>query len=442
MNFFKKYFYQLIYRYLSIYVRPGDTVVEIDPRHEQTAFFLKNTVVFNTGPDAHPFTGDLKTISSWEELKELKPDYIICNGNFHYERDIQEFMRRVHGSCLPSTRVLITYYSSLWKPVLKFASLFGLRTKEPEDNWISPEDIENLLSLSDFDSVLDTGRIILPVYLPVISTLCNRFLAPLPFFRALCMTHIVMARPIITTDAAAPSVSVVVPARNEAGNIEQIVERLPGMGPDDELIFVEGHSTDDTWETIRTIQKRYGDRRRIIIARQDGKGKGDAVRKGFSIASKEILMILDADMTVPPENLPLFYDAIVRNKGEFINGSRLVYPMDEKAMRFLNMIGNKFFALAFSFVLGQRFKDTLCGTKVMTKKNYDRIAAHRGFFGDFDPFGDFDLLFGAARLGLSIKEIPIRYRERTYGTTNIDRWKHGFLLLRMLFFAARRIYFV
>ena len=239
-----------------------------------------------------------------------------------------------------------------------------------------------------------------------------------------------------------PSVSVVIPARNEAGNIEQAVIRTPLMGPSDELIFVEGGSSDDTWETILKIQRLYGGTRKIIAVKQDGKGKGDAVRKGFAQASNEVLMILDADLTMPPEDLPKFYEAYVSGKGELINGSRLVYPMDKKAMRFINLLGNKFFASAFSFVLGQRLKDTLCGTKVLSNANYKRLARNRSYFGDFDPFGDFDLLFGAARTGLRIVEVPICYRERTYGTTNISRWRHGAILLAMLVFAARRLKFV
>ena len=234
----------------------------------------------------------------------------------------------------------------------------------------------------------------------------------------------------------------VVPARNEAGNIEAAILRTPAMGPDDELIFIEGNSTDNTWETICELKAKYQATRNIRIDRQEGKGKGDAVRKGFSLAKKEILMILDADLTVPPEELPRFYEALVAQKGEFINGSRLVYPMEKQAMRFFNLLGNKFFAVMFSFVLGQRFKDTLCGTKVLTRENYLKLAAHRKYFGEFDPFGDFDLIFGAARMGLRIVEVPIHYRERTYGSTNIERWKHGLILLRMLRFAAARIKFL
>jgi glycosyltransferase involved in cell wall biosynthesis len=213
------------------------------------------------------------------------------------------------------------------------------------------------------------------------------------------------------------------------------------MGAGTELIFVEGGSTDDTYDVIEKAIKNNS-HRGTKLSRQTGKGKGDAVRLGFNNASGDILMILDADLTVPPEDLPRFYEALFKGKAEFVNGVRLVYPMEKEAMRFFNLLGNKFFSLFFSWLLGQPIKDTLCGTKVLWKKDYERIAANRSYFGDFDPFGDFDLLFGAAKLNLKIIEIPIRYRERTYGTTNISRWRHGWLLLRMVFFALRRIKFI
>ena len=254
------------------------------------------------------------------------------------------------------------------------------------------------------------------------------------------LSNFVIARPKMRRDEQ-PSVSVVIAARNEAGNIKSIFERVPQMGKMTELIFVEGHSRDNTYGMIEKEMLLHPHVSSLLL-RQPGIGKADAIRTGFARARGDILMILDADLTVPPEDLPRFYEAISSGKGEFVNGVRLVYPMEKEAMRWLELIGNKFFSLAFSWLLGQSIKDTLCGTKVLWREDYNRIAANRSYFGDFDPFGDFDLIFGATKLNLKIVDLPIRYRERTYGTTNISRWKHGVLLLRMVAFAARRIKFV
>jgi glycosyltransferase involved in cell wall biosynthesis len=285
--------------------------------------------------------------------------------------------------------------------------------------------------------------VIWPVATPVVAGLANRYLAKLWPFRLLALTNMIVARPRPREAVAGEAwrVSVIVPARNEAGNIEQIFTRTPEMGAGTELVFIEGHSKDDTYQIIEQAIARHP-QRRTQLARQEGMGKGDAVRLGFRMAQGDVLMILDADLTVPPEDLPRFFDALWKGDAEFANGVRLVYPMEKEAMRFFNLLGNKFFSLAFSWMLGQPIKDTLCGTKVLTKANYERIAAGRRYFGDFDPFGDFDLLFGAARLSLKIVDVPIRYRERTYGTTNIQRWRHGWLLIRMVAFAARRLKFV
>ena len=425
------YFYRQVARYLRLFVRQEDVVELISPSEE---------------PLRQLFAGQ-KGISDAGDSDQnlIPPDYIVVSSDVHYQPDIQSFLSVLHARCAPSTRLIMTYYSSLWRPLLQLATRLGLRRKTPEQNWVSHEDMENLLKLADFEIVRVDRKILIPVYIPIISWIANRFLASLPILRHLTLVNLLVARPVLfdgPDDVRPPSVSVVVPARNEAGNIEGIVQRLPLMGPEDELIFVEGNSTDETWATIQQVAEKYAGKRNIVVARQEGKGKGDAVRKGFDIASREILMILDADMTVSPEELPKFYQAIIRDKGEFINGSRLVYPMEGKAMRFLNMLANKFFAVAFSFVVGQSFKDTLCGTKVITRDNYRRLANHRSFFGDFDPFGDFDLIFGAARMGLKIVEVPITYKDRTYGTTNISRWSHGLLLFKMLGFAALRLRFL
>lgn len=432
----KKYFYSLVYNYLSVYLLPHDRVLEIVNDDRVDLFNVSqnwsriNLNKFDGGDD-------------FDRLYSEGPyDFILLNGCIHFERDIQELLHKVRQLCTPRTRLLTLYYSNLWRPFVTFANFIGLRRKHPEENWLTHEDIRNILSLENFDLLKIEPKVILPLYIPILSNFVNRYLSPLPFFRIFCLFNIALARPIINDESLQnASVSVVIPARNEAGNIENIVLRLPKMGPNDEIIFVEGGSSDDTWDRIEYVAKAYGSTHTIRVARQKGKGKGDAVRLGFSMAANEILMILDADITVPPEDLPKFYNAIKNGKGEFINGTRLVYPMEKKAMRFMNMLGNKFFAFSFSYVLGQKFRDTLCGTKVLTRINYEKLSKNREFFGDFDPFGDFDLIFGAARMGLGIIEVPVSYRERVYGTTNISRWRHGAILLAMLLFAARKIKF-
>ncbi len=425
----RRYFYDSLASYLSLYVRAEDQVVEIDPRSDGLACRFAN----------------YRAVSSIATLKtagQSPPDYVLLNGTIHYERDIQEMLNELQQALEGSERILFVYYSMLWKPLTRFASKTGIRARTPEQNWIAHEDLENLCYLAAFEIIRHDFKLLCPIPIPLLANFLNRYVAPLPFFRLFTMLNIVVARPLKSTREARPSVSVVVPARNEAGNIGDILARCPVMGPQDEIIFVEGNSADNTWEKIQEAARTYKGPHHILLAQQKGKGKGDAVRLGFDMASREILMILDADLTTPPEELPKFYDAIARNKAEFVNGSRLIYPMEKEAMRFFNILANKFFAVAFSFVLGQRFKDTLCGTKVISRVHYQRLVATRDFFGNFDPFGDFDLLFGAARMGLKIVEIPVHYRERTYGTTNIQRWRHGWILLHMLLFAARRLKFL
>ena len=382
-----------------------------------------------------------------EDLTFDKPfDYVILSNTVGYLEDIQRVFSELKKVCHQHTKVIVTYYNFLWQPVLNIAEHLGLRMKQPEQNWLSGLDINNLLYHAGFDAFKRGERLLFPVYIPLLSTGINKYIAKLPFFRKLCITNYTIAKPLpIQAEEkfkSEYSVSVIIPARNESGNIENAVQRMPFMGRHTEIIFIEGNSSDDTWGKIQEVFEKYKGTYDIKIAQQEGKGKGDAVRKGFDMASGDILMILDADMTVPPEDLPKFYDAMASGKGEFINGSRLVYNMDKKAMQFLNILGNKFFSMMFTWLLDQRFKDTLCGTKVIFKSDYEQLKKGRNYFGDFDPFGDFDLIFGASKLNLKIVEIPIRYKERTYGSTNISRFKHGLILLRMCLFASRKIKFI
>ena len=371
-------------------------------------------------------------------------DYIIVSDLVNELWDVGAAFERMATVCGPQTRIVINTYSRLWEIPLAVARRIGLANPSIALNWLTPEDLENMLYLSGFELIRRWQEILFPLRVPVVDTVCNKYLARIAPFRLAALTHFLIARPAWQREPARdrkPLVSVVIPARNEAGNVENIFRRVPEMGAGTELIFVEGHSTDDTYATIERTAAIYP-ARRVKILRQTGHGKGDAVRAGFAAAEGDVLMILDADLTVPPEDLPRFYDVLRTGRGEFVNGVRLVYPMEARAMRFFNLVANKFFAGAFSWLLGQRIKDTLCGTKVLSRKNYEMIARNRAYFGEFDPFGDFDLIFGAAKLNMKIIDLPIRYAERTYGETNIARWRHGPVLLRMVMFACRRIKFV
>jgi hypothetical protein len=372
-------------------------------------------------------------------------DVIILSDLVNDLWDVQSVLQELRNFSHPGTRLVLNFFNNLWRIPLSAAKKMGLGFETLEQNWFSPQDIFNLLELAGFEVISTRPLILFPLRFHLFSKIANRYLVNFIPLRWFALTNLVIARP--TPDSMQSlsgfevTTSVIVPARNEAGNIETILNRIPQLGKDTEIIFVEGQSTDQTYETIARAIKRNGDRKCRLL-QQIGRGKGDAVRLGFDEARGDVLIILDADMTVPPEDLGRFVEALASGKGEFINGVRLIYPMENQSMRFLNMVGNKFFSLAFSWLLGQPINDTLCGTKVLWKRDYEKITRNRAYFGDFDPFGDFDLLFGAAKLNLKIAEIPIRYRSRSYGDTNIDRWRHGWLLLKMVLFAAKRIKFI
>ncbi|MGD0914974.1 MAG: glycosyltransferase [Thermodesulfobacteriota bacterium] len=437
-----------IYQYL---VAPGQRVLEIGCGTGDLLSALKPSVgvgvdfseeMIRRARQKHP---ELRLIhADAHDLKlEEQFDIIILSDVLNDLWDLQVVFERLASLSGPGTRIIINSYSRLWELPLALVKRLGMAKPTLYQNWLTVDDIANLLSLVDFEVIRHRVEILWPLKTPVLSNLCNRYLAKLWPFKHLALTHFIVARlrQSLEPSVKEPLVSVIIPARNEAGNISQIFERTPQMGRGTELVFVEGHSQDDTYSAIEQAIETHPEWQCQLL-RQTGAGKGDAVRLGFAEARGEVLMILDADLTVPPEDLPRFYQVLRSGKGEFVNGVRLVYPMEKEAMSFFNLLGNKFFSMAFSWLLEQKIKDTLCGTKVLWKHHYNMIVANRDYFGDFDPFGDFDLLFGAAKLNLKIVEMPIRYRERSYGATNISRWNHGWLLLKMVFFASRRIKFV
>ncbi len=389
-------------------------------------------------PDLHFVHADVHALHLTETF-----DVVILSDLVNDLWDVQTVLKNVSQFTAPHSRIIINTHSRLWEPALRLAEWLDVARPMLQQNWLTVEDITGLLRLVGGEVIRHWQEVLLPLPAWLLSDLCNRVLVKLWPLKHFALTNFIVARPQLRPQAPAKpsSVSVIIPVRNEAGNIRQIFARTPDMGESTELVFVEAHSRDNTYAAIESAIAEHPERRCQLL-RQTGVGKADAVRLGFSQARGEMLMFLDGDLTVPPEALPRFYEALWSGKGDFINGVRLVYPAEKEAMRFLNLCGNKFFSLAFSWLLGQPIKDTLCGTKVLWQRDYAAIAANRASFGDFDPFGDFDLIFGAVKLNLKLLDLPVRYRARTYGTTNIRRWKHGWLLLKMVMIAARRIKFV
>lgn len=425
-------------RILEIGCARGDLLASLKPGYGLGIDF--STDMIEIARSRYP---DLKfqvTDACGLDLKGESFEFVILSDVANDLWDVYAVLEKIRSCCVPRTRIIFNYFSHLWERPLAWAQWLGIATPSLPQNWLTTSDLENLLRLSGYEPLRSWPEVVAPLPLPA-ARFANRFLAKIAPFRWFAMTNCLVARPAAQPSTRRPLVSVVVAARNESGHIEELIARIPEMGAGTEIIFVEGNSTDDTYESIEKAIAA-NPHRNCKLLKQPGKGKGDAVRAGFAAATGDILMILDADISVPPEDLPRFYEVLVSGRGEFGNGVRLVYPMQDQAMRFANLVGNKFFAWAFSWLLGQPIRDTLCGTKVMWKADYERIRANRKYFGEFDPFGDFDLLFGAAKLNLKIMEVPIRYRARRYGETNISRWRHGVVLLRMVMFAARRIKFV
>jgi SAM-dependent methyltransferase len=424
-------------RVLEVGCGIGDLLAALKPARGVGVDFSPAMIRF--ARERHPAL-EFHVVDAAEFSSTEKFDYILLSDLVNDLPDVQAVLERLQSVATPNTRLVINFFNNLWRPVLHMAENLGAKAPTPLQNWLSQGDMINLLHLAGWEVIKTDSRILWPAGVPLLAPLVNRWFAPL--LPHLCLTVLIVARPR-PQPAARPQFrcSVVIPARNEAGNIEAAVQRTPEMGLGTEIIFIEGHSKDNTWDEIQRVAAK-NPQRTIKILKQQSKGKGGAVREAFAAATGDILFILDADLTVPPEELPKFYEVARSGAADFVNGVRLVYPMEEQAMQFLNMVANKFFGLAFGWLLGQNIKDTLCGTKVLFRSDYEAIARNRNYFGDFDPFGDFDLIFGAAKLNLRMIDLPIRYRARTYGQTNIHRWSHGWLLLRMVFFAARRMKFL
>ncbi len=379
-----------------------------------------------------------------EEFPDLtgqrdKRAIVLLNGTLNHHLDIQGLLSALRPKLSRTTRAIIVAYNPYLRWLYRFANWIGVRKSDQPFTFITRTDLNNIARLSGYEVVRIRPTVYCPLKLFGIGSLVNYLLPSLPLVRWLALATIIVLRPVVM-ESGRPSLSVVIPARNEKGNIENAVRRLPGLqGTDLEIIFVEGHSTDGTWDEIQRVMNSHSSRLKIKALQQTGVGKNDAVRLGFSHATGDLLAIVDADLTVAPELLTRFYEAYCQGLADFINGNRLVYSMEGEAMRFLNRLGNAFFAKVLSAMLDVRLGDSLCGTKLLARHDYGRFVAWRKEFGDFDPFGDFALLFPAAILALGIVDVPVRYHARTYGSTNISRFRHGWMLLKMTLIGLFRI---
>lgn len=426
-------------RVLEIGCGIGDTLAALKPSHGVGIDFSAGLIAQakTRHPNLEFHVGDAESAATYAALQGPF-DFILVQDTIGSLDDCQAFLQQLHPLCARDTRIVIGYFSHLWHPLLRLSETFGLRMPYPSQNVLAPADVRSLAALADFDAVKSEQRVLMPLALFGLGRLVNRFISVLPGFRMLALRHYVVCRSERVADDGLKSVTIVVPARNERGNIEPAVQRIPRFCDDMEIIFIEGHSKDNTFAEMERVKAAYPhlDIKTMV---QPGKGKADAVFTAYDVARGDVLMILDADLTMPPEQLPKFWEAIRSGRGEFINGSRLVYPMEDDAMRFLNLIANKTFSYLFSWLLNQRYTDTLCGTKVMRRMDYYRLRDGKAYFGDFDPFGDFDLIFGASKLNLKSIDLPIRYAARSYGETQISRFRHGVMLLKMVVFAFFKI---
>jgi SAM-dependent methyltransferase len=424
-----RYYYDYITKVLRFIVEPQSSVLQLK---SETGYFL-NAVNPKRGVGIDPSTKMVEIAKTKfphlqfeaQDIEDFRLsdtfDYILLTGALSDVVDVQKTLLNLKHVANSRSRVVITIYNRLWQPVLSLATRLRLKIPQPTQNWLSLDDIENLLRITGYETIKHFNVMLLPKKIPVISFLFNNIISKLPLFKHLCFSHILVAKKIVSRQNYSDySVSVIVPCKNEFGNVRDAAARIPIMGKHTEIIFCDDQSEDGTRDEILRVMELFPEKD-IKLVHGPGICKAKNVWSGFDSAKGDILMILDADLTVIPEELPYFFQTIVEGAGDFINGSRLIYPTQENAMKFFNVLGNKFFSLFFSYIMGQKIKDTLCGTKVLWREDYFRLKKYIGTWGKIDLWGDYDLLFGATKTNLKIVDLPVHYFERTYGQTKMKK---------------------
>ena len=369
------------------------------------------------------YVGDLVESYNDPNLKVLEIDAGI--------NDFIKFFNRLYKESNKKSKIILTTINSSWKPIIYIAKKMRLTSLKVSDGWISLNQLENIANLTNF-VVLEKGyRTLIPKYIPFLSDIINSLFLKVPIIKRVGILQYIVLLKSDPPKKSNLSCSIVVPCFNEEGNVEDCIKKCPKVGKFTELIIVDDGSSDKTYQIAQGLLKKYPFVR--VISYKPNRGKAHAVERGFSSAKGDIIMVWDADRTVPENELYLFYDALATGKARFANGTRLLYPMEDQAMKWLNLVGNKIFSLIFSWILSTPISDTLCGTKALFKKDYKKIKMGN------EPWGDFDLLFGASDLGLKIIEIPVHYRKRVAGESKMKVFKHGLMLAKMAFIGAFRL---
>lgn len=368
-------------------------------------------------------------IDSQIENIEKKFDVIVVTDVLEIYSDIYLFLEKLNNLLEDNGKLILSSVNTRWGNLLKIAELLGLKSKTNNFSYIHLNKIEKISNGAGYDLIETITRQFIPFKFLYLGNIINKILELLLFyFKFGVKTYIVLRK--ISIREKSLSKTIIIPAKNEEGNLEELVSRIPKF-ENCEIIFSIGESSDRTLEVSKKIIDKNSDFN-IKLIEQSKNGKANAVWEAIALSSGDVLAILDSDLSVDPETLKDFFKIIESNSADFVNGTRLVYEMEKGSMRIINKLGNRVFQYLIGKIINEDLTDSLCGTKVFKKDLIKKIFWWQDNFNLKDPFGDFDLIFAASYTGQKILEYPIHYRTRKYGTTQISRFRDGFKLVKYL----------
>ena len=354
----------------------------------------------------------MKTVNTWS----------LTNNTLHQLfRDNNEF-------------ISLNVRGNTWEPITRWLKLDSRIFKGTTNRArITLCDIESLAEIYNYRSIRWKAKKLTPIPIKFIPQSIKNALRKVPIIKQLAFEiEIIFYK--YHENLNDPMISILIPARNEEGNKELLIEALNKFKkiPNKiEIIFVEGNSKDNTFQMLENLTKEFSKNFKISLLKQTSTGKKNAVVEGFNTSSGDTLAIIDCDFTVDIDDS---IDAIMestKNENILINCSRTTFPMEKDAMRWANYIGNRCFAIFLSILINKPISDSLCGTKVFSRKFFNLMKKNGSWESKSDPFGDFTIIFEAANNNIKILNYPVRYYARRSGAPNISRWLDGIKLLKV-----------